>query len=239
MNVRPLIWCHILFVLSLGAVTAHAQLPEHQATERKPVFVAQTIAPSPMPEPEAVTPIDTIHIVKPGETLYRVAHRYGVTVDRVRQWNRMPDDTIEVGQRLIVGKSEPDHSNKPLDLTMTPTSAFNLAYNDYLNERYDSAVAGFQRFTIEFSGTSLIPDACYWLGESYYQQREYVQAMHTWERFLTEYPGNEKEPAALYKTGIAAGEVGDFVKLKKFLKQVIAEFPSSDEAKLARLAQAR
>ena len=45
-----------------------------------------------------------VHVVKPGETLYRISRRYGVAVDRVRKWNKLPDDIIEVGQRLIVGQ---------------------------------------------------------------------------------------------------------------------------------------
>jgi len=45
-----------------------------------------------------------VHVVKPGETLYRISRRYGVTVDKVKKWNKLPDDIIEVGQRLIVGQ---------------------------------------------------------------------------------------------------------------------------------------
>lgn len=47
-----------------------------------------------------------VHIVKPGETLYRISRRYGVTVDKVRKWNKLADDIIEVGQRLIVGQEQ-------------------------------------------------------------------------------------------------------------------------------------
>jgi len=46
----------------------------------------------------------TIHVVKPGETLYRISRRYGVKVDVLRKWNKLPDDIIEVGQKLIVSK---------------------------------------------------------------------------------------------------------------------------------------
>ena len=46
----------------------------------------------------------TVHVVKPGETLYRISRRYGVAVEKVRKWNKLPDDIIEVGQRLIVGQ---------------------------------------------------------------------------------------------------------------------------------------
>jgi hypothetical protein len=45
-----------------------------------------------------------IHVVKPGETLYRISRQHGVTVDKVRKWNKLPDDIIEVGQKLIVGQ---------------------------------------------------------------------------------------------------------------------------------------
>jgi hypothetical protein len=48
----------------------------------------------------------TIHVVKPGETLYRISRKYGVTVEKVRKWNKLPDDIIEVGQKLIVGPEE-------------------------------------------------------------------------------------------------------------------------------------
>ena len=45
-----------------------------------------------------------VHVVRPGETLYRISRRYGVPVDKVRKWNKLPDDIIEVGQKLIVGQ---------------------------------------------------------------------------------------------------------------------------------------
>lgn len=45
-----------------------------------------------------------VHVVRPGETLYRISRQYGVSVDKVRKWNTLPDDIIEVGQKLIVGQ---------------------------------------------------------------------------------------------------------------------------------------
>jgi hypothetical protein len=45
-----------------------------------------------------------IHVVRPGETLYRISRRYGVKVDTLRKWNKLPDDIIEVGQKLIVSQ---------------------------------------------------------------------------------------------------------------------------------------
>ncbi len=48
----------------------------------------------------------TVHVVKPGETLYRISRRYGVKVDTLRKWNKLPDDIIEVGQKLIVSHEQ-------------------------------------------------------------------------------------------------------------------------------------
>ncbi|SPP65325.1 conserved hypothetical protein [Nitrospira lenta] len=45
----------------------------------------------------------TIHVVKPGETLFRVSRLYGVSIDKLKKWNKLPDDIIEVGQKLTVG----------------------------------------------------------------------------------------------------------------------------------------
>ena len=45
----------------------------------------------------------TYHQVKPGETVFRLARRYGVQLEQVRKWNNLQDDLIEVGQKLIVG----------------------------------------------------------------------------------------------------------------------------------------
>lgn len=45
----------------------------------------------------------TLHVVKPGETLFRISRRYGIEVERLMKMNKLPDDIIEVGQKLIVG----------------------------------------------------------------------------------------------------------------------------------------
>ena len=147
------------------------------------------------------------------------------------KFDQMPADSAKPAKSQKSGAVEPIIPNVP---AITPTSAFNLSYNDYLNGKYDLAVSGFQRFVKDFPGTSLTPNAHYWLGESYYQQKDYARAMQAFEYVSTEYPGNEKVPAALYKLGLAAAETGDLVKSKKNLKRVLEEFPTSDEAKLAK-----
>ncbi len=57
-------------------------------------------------KPESVAAegrIPIYHQVKPGETVFRLARKYGVQLEQVRKWNNLQDDLIEVGQKLIVG----------------------------------------------------------------------------------------------------------------------------------------
>jgi len=43
-----------------------------------------------------------VHVVAAGESLGQLAGRYGVTVEQLRRWNELDDDTIRVGQELTV-----------------------------------------------------------------------------------------------------------------------------------------
>jgi LysM repeat protein len=45
----------------------------------------------------------TVHVVKPGETLFGISKRYGLDIEKVKKMNKLPDDIIEVGQKLMVG----------------------------------------------------------------------------------------------------------------------------------------
>ena len=44
------------------------------------------------------------HTVSKGDTLYRLSKQYGVTVDDLKAWNNLTDNTIHVGQEIVVSK---------------------------------------------------------------------------------------------------------------------------------------
>ncbi len=44
------------------------------------------------------------HTVVKGETLYRLSKQYGVTVDDLKAWNNLVDNTIHVGQEITISK---------------------------------------------------------------------------------------------------------------------------------------
>ncbi len=43
-----------------------------------------------------------IHIVQPGENLFRIGLKYGVSLTAIMEANGLADTTIYVGQRLII-----------------------------------------------------------------------------------------------------------------------------------------
>jgi len=137
--------------------------------------------------------------------------------------------------------AKPDDTAKPrvggLDAptaALTPTAAYNQAYNDYLKGNYDLAVAGFEEFLKRFPETSLTAHAQYWIGEAYFNKRSYSRAIEAYERVIANYPKSDKVPAALAKAGVAYAEMGNAIKARVLLKRVVDEFPQSAEATLAR-----
>jgi hypothetical protein len=49
------------------------------------------------------SPDGMVHVVKPGEALFSIGRRYGVEVDKLKKLNKLPDDIVEIGQKLVVG----------------------------------------------------------------------------------------------------------------------------------------
>lgn len=54
------------------------------------------------------------HRVRHGETLERIAGRYGVTADQIRKWNDLPSDQIRPGSRLWIGGDDPSPVASPV-----------------------------------------------------------------------------------------------------------------------------
>jgi len=149
------------------------------------------------------------------------------------------DDAIRQAAKPQPGPIRPPDAQEsftPLPGTpgISPTSAFNLAYNDYLNGRFDLAITGFQRFLKDFPNTSLVPNAHYWIGESYFSMKNYPHAMQAFQKVVSEYPRSEKVAPALFKLGVVSAEAGDLPKARSYLRRVVEEFSTSDEAKLAK-----
>ena len=63
----------------------------------------------PLPNNNLVVPLpgnakvnDKYHIVQPKQTLYTISKMYNTTVEKLREWNSLPDNSISIGQKLRI-----------------------------------------------------------------------------------------------------------------------------------------
>lgn len=57
------------------------------------------VPPTPVP---SIPPPKSMHIVRPGDTLFSLARRYGTTIEAIMQANRLANYNIRVGQLLVI-----------------------------------------------------------------------------------------------------------------------------------------
>ncbi len=44
------------------------------------------------------------HVVVKGDTLYNICKRYNVTVDQLKEWNKLENINIQLGQKLQISE---------------------------------------------------------------------------------------------------------------------------------------
>ena len=78
---------------------------EEAAAGKKRGEVSQPASPAPAPPGSPAKPGAThTHTVAPGENLYRIALRYGLSMEELRRLNNLrPDQSLQVGLKLNVG----------------------------------------------------------------------------------------------------------------------------------------
>ena len=88
-----------LIVSKTAARVVAPAKPEVVIKETKPAI--ETIKEKP-----ATVKTSSTHQVEKGQTLYSISQLYGVTVNQLKAWNGLNDNTISIGQELIVGENK-------------------------------------------------------------------------------------------------------------------------------------
>jgi LysM repeat protein len=80
-------------------------LPNPAAQSSPPPF----FSPSPSPSPTLAPPQQRTHTVEGGDTLNRIAQRYGVSVEAIMQANGFTDRNriLRIGERLVIPDAPP------------------------------------------------------------------------------------------------------------------------------------
>ncbi|WP_371186695.1 type IV pilus biogenesis/stability protein PilW [Thalassotalea maritima] len=74
-------------------------------TSQQPVAKSSAVSRVVPQTSTATQPKDTdVHVVKPGDNLYRISIKYNVTIATLRRWNDLLSENISVGQKIRVKK---------------------------------------------------------------------------------------------------------------------------------------
>jgi tol-pal system protein YbgF len=99
--------------------------------------------------------------------------------------------------------------------------------------RYAEAAQSFNRFLVDYPGSSFADNASYWLGETYYVTRDFDQALATFDGLVQQYPDSLKAADSRLKTGYIYYEKKDWKQARQTLEAVVSEYPGSTAARLA------
>ena len=64
------------------------------------------------PKPVERSTTQTIHVVKKGETLGKIAQKYKCSVTNLKKWNNLTSNNIKIGQKLKVYPPETNSSSQ-------------------------------------------------------------------------------------------------------------------------------
>lgn len=71
-----------------------------------------------------------IHVVAAKETMFSISKAYGVSVDDIRQWNNLTDNTLSIGQEVVIKKRNTTANNTttpPANNRQTTAAATNTS----------------------------------------------------------------------------------------------------------------
>jgi LysM repeat protein len=63
-----------------------------------------------------------IHVVAARETMFSISKAYGITVDELKQWNNLTENTLSLGQELVIKRRNTTGGATPSEATTTTTS---------------------------------------------------------------------------------------------------------------------
>ncbi len=132
-----------------------------------------------------------------------------------------------------------DVASSGVELPMIPIDpiaereAYQAAFEELKQGRYEEAIAAFQLFLTDFVGGTYAGNAQYWLGEANYVTRRYEIAEREFKLVLSQYPDSPKALDAMLKLGYTYYELAQWDNARKVLTDLTAKLPNTTIAKLA------
>jgi LysM repeat protein len=96
-----------LYAISRRYGVTVSQILEYNATADAGLEVGQILKVPYIPRSKPQPIQGNTHKVAEKETLFSISRLYNVTVDELKQWNNLSDNSLSVGQELVIKRSEP------------------------------------------------------------------------------------------------------------------------------------
>lgn len=91
-----------LYALSKRYGVTVEQIVAQNPTSDAGLEIEQLLKVPYVPRPAKVVMPGKKHIVAEKETLFSISRLYGVTVEEIKNWNNLPDNTLSLGQELVI-----------------------------------------------------------------------------------------------------------------------------------------
>ena len=78
---------------------------DRQVSSKQPKAAAKAVSGTARPAPDRHELAAKVHRVQPGDTLFNISRRFGVSVQELREVNHLKSDEVKLGQKLLVPQS--------------------------------------------------------------------------------------------------------------------------------------
>lgn len=108
------------------------------------------------------------------------------------------------------------------------------ALNSFKAAKYPTAITAFNNFIKNYTGSSLLPNAYYWLGNAYYAQGNCKSAIATQKIITQKFSQHSKAADAWLAIAACQQESGDNVAAKKSYQTILSSYAKSSAAEKAK-----
>ena len=130
-------------------------LPDHPVTEkRRDAYTKQFERARDLQIERASRPVDS-HLVTAGESLYQIARKYGLSVARLKEANRLDSDTVKVGQILLIPEKRLQGNLFPKSTLEETLDEIVIREVNLQNASLENALAKFRQYLIDYENPML------------------------------------------------------------------------------------
>ncbi len=182
--------------------------------------------------------------VRRGDTLERIARRYGTTVRQLKRWNKLRSDRIYVGQRLIVGIKEEIIKREEIKEISDTEKIFSKLEREYkklfsnsqtTRKEWLKLISKYRRLYLLYPGSRTAPKAILKTANIYYHlyktslnPKDLNEAIERYYFLIDNYSKAPEVEEAYYKLiQIYKDEIKDKEKVEKLKAEFKVKYPKS------------